>query len=103
MEGKFELKRKSSRHVHTNIAKAGLNMLTLTCGHHLAKNYNIFMTAVDTGWVTDMFPLDIEKESFVPLDEIDGAMRVIHPIFEGLEKNNLLHSVFLKNYKVDTW
>ena len=32
MEGKFDAKRKSSRHVHTNIAKAGLNMLTRTCG-----------------------------------------------------------------------
>ena len=61
------------------------------------------MTAVDTGWVTDMFPLNIEKEEYVPLDEVDGAMRVVHPICEGLNNNNLMHSVFLKNYKIDTW
>lgn len=36
--------------------KASLNMMTRTSGSHYA-NTNIFMNAVDTGWVTDENPL----------------------------------------------
>lgn len=38
------------------MAKASLNMMTRTSGSHYA-NTNIFMNAVDTGWVTDENPL----------------------------------------------
>merc|ERR1712087_766583 len=34
-----------------------LNMLTRTSGLRLAQTHNIFMVAVDTGWVTDELPL----------------------------------------------
>jgi hypothetical protein len=46
------------------------------------------MTAVDTGWVSvDMIPAGILKEKFsylTPLDEIDGARRVLDPVFMGI-------------------
>jgi NAD(P)-dependent dehydrogenase (short-subunit alcohol dehydrogenase family) len=66
------------------MAKAALNMMTRTAGSHYAKS-NIFMTSVDTGWVTDEVPLiKRNDENFIcPLDEIDGAMRVLDPIYEG--------------------
>ena len=44
---------KRTTHVHTNMAKAALNMFTLTCGKYL-KNDGIYMTCVDTGWVSPM-------------------------------------------------
>jgi len=99
MEGKFDYFGKSSKHPHTNMTKAALNMLTRTCGESFAK-VNIFMTSVDTGWCSEMNPhLMYSNKRTVPLDEFDGVMRVLHPIFDELK----IHSVLLKNYKVTTW
>ena len=55
MEGVFHRKNKNSTHAHTNMAKAALNMMTRTAGKHYALS-NIYMTAADTGWVTDENP-----------------------------------------------
>ena len=103
MEGIFNYKSKKSRHPHTNMAKASVNMLTRTCGKYFAKD-NIFMTSVDTGWVTEMVPsMILQSIRTVPLDEKDGAMRVLDPIIMGLNTGQTLHSVFLKNYKIASW
>jgi len=87
MEGKFNWVGKPTTHPHTNTAKASLNMQTRTSAPHYAKS-NIFMTAVDTGWVSDMRSVDdlqrihgqIGLHSRIPLDEIDGAARVLDPV-----------------------
>lgn len=84
MEGVFYAPFKSARHPHTNMAKAALNMMTRTCGIDLASQ-GIYMTSVDTGWVTDEMPLSHENKFTAPLDEVDGAMRIIDPIFLGLQ------------------
>ncbi len=55
MEGVFYAYYKSARHPHTNMAKAALNMMTRTCGIDFQKN-GIYMTSVDTGWVTNEMP-----------------------------------------------
>ena len=55
LEGKFSVGKKSSAHPHTNMGKAALNMLTLTCAKDYAKD-KILVNCVDTGWVTDMAP-----------------------------------------------
>src|SRR5436305_14588498 len=58
MEGKFYRRFKTTRHPHTNMAKAALNMMTRTS----AADYHadcIHMNAVDTGWVTDEDPAQI--------------------------------------------
>ena len=96
------------------MAKASLNMLTRTCGKYY-KNYGIYMTCVDTGWVSSMTGLsaltssDKTKRKFekelvnIPLDEIDGAMRVLHPVIEGVNNKNYLYGCFLKDYKTGEW
>ena len=56
MEGVFYRKGKKTTHPHTNMAKAALNMMTRTAGTHYAES-GIYMTAVDTGWVTDEKPI----------------------------------------------
>jgi len=95
------------------MAKAGLNMFTRTCGKYL-KNQNIYMTCVDTGWVSPMNELhnlldkdkkeDYEDEfTSVPLDELDGAMRVLHPIIEGIKNKNYLYGILLKDYAKSDW
>jgi len=99
MEGKFDYPNKTSAHPHNNMAKAALNMLTRTCGRNFQKS-GIYMTSVDTGWCSEMVPTQMYSlKRTVPLDEIDGAMRVLHPIFDNLDS----HSVLLKDYKTTTW
>ena len=39
----------------------------------------------------------------VPLDEIDGAMRVLDPVIRGINENVFEHSLFFKDYQVTMW
>ena len=97
-----------SRHPHTNMAKAALNMLTRTSGLEFELD-GIYMTAVDTGWCSDERPHsqaqhEAEKGFVVPLSCEDGAARIYHPIFHGLkEENTPYFSVFLKDFKPHQW
>lgn len=108
MEGKFLRFKKDSRHPHTNMAKAALNMLTHTAAGDLAK-YGIFMNAVDTGWVTDEDPamlakLKQDRHDFQPpLDIVDGAARVCDPFFHGILTGKHWCGKFLKDYFPIDW
>ena len=104
---------KRTTHVHTNMAKAALNMLTRTCGKYMEKN-GIYMTCVDTGWVSHMNEMnkiiDDETKEYaenematVPLDELDGAMRVLHPIIEGIKNKKYFSGILLKDYIKSKW
>lgn len=65
------------------------------------------MTCVDTGWVSnDMIPQSFLFDNVyktTPLDELDGALRVVDPIFTGYLTKKPIHTVFLRNYKVAEW
>ena len=108
MEGKFYYGYKDDRHPHTNMAKAALNMLTHTAAGSLAKD-GIFMNAVDTGWVTDEDPAELakrkqEEEDFQPpLDIVDGAARVMDPLFDGINTGKHWCGKFLKDYRPIAW
>jgi NAD(P)-dependent dehydrogenase (short-subunit alcohol dehydrogenase family) len=108
MEGKFYRFKKEPRHPHTNMAKAALNMLTHTSAGDLA-NYGIYMNAVDTGWVTDEDPAQIAKykedvhDFQPPLDIVDGAARVMDPIFDGINRGEHWCGKFLKDYFPIDW
>ena len=87
MEGQFYRTTKTDKHPHTNMAKAALNMMTRTSAPDFVKD-GIHMNAVDTGWVTDEDPAvhAARKAEFgfsPPLDIIDGAARIVDPIFVG--------------------
>ena len=108
MEGKFHRFFKESRHPHTNMAKASLNMLTHTAAGALAKE-GIYMNAVDTGWVTDEDPIELarKKEELhdfqPPLDIVDGAARVLDPLLEGINTGKHWSGKFLKDYRPIDW
>jgi NAD(P)-dependent dehydrogenase (short-subunit alcohol dehydrogenase family) len=108
MEGKFYKDFKEDRHPHTNMAKAALNMLTHTAAGTLAKD-GIFMNAVDTGWVTDEDPAEMakrkqEEQDFQPpLDIVDGAARVMDPLFDGINSGKHWSGKFLKDYNPIAW
>ncbi|HXY40652.1 MAG TPA: SDR family oxidoreductase [Vicinamibacteria bacterium] len=108
MEGVFSRGTKTFRHPHTNMAKAALNMLTLTSARDYVKD-GIHMNAVDTGWITDEDPFlhatrKREELGFQPpLDIVDGAARVLDPYFCGLNTGQHLFGRFLKDYQPSSW
>jgi NAD(P)-dependent dehydrogenase (short-subunit alcohol dehydrogenase family) len=108
VEGQFYRTFKTTRHPHTNMAKAALNMMTRTS----AKDYHtdgIHMNSVDTGWVTDEDPVEIaarkvaEHRFHPPLDIVDGAARIVDPIISGINSGEHLWGQFLKDYEPTDW
>jgi NAD(P)-dependent dehydrogenase (short-subunit alcohol dehydrogenase family) len=107
MEGQFYRATKTDKHPHTNMAKAALNMMTRTAALDFIKD-GIHMNAVDTGWITDEDPhahaVRKAAEGFSPpLDIIDGAARIVDPIFGGELTGTHLWGQYLKDYKPAPW
>ena len=108
VEGQFYRNFKTTRHPHTNMAKAALNMMTRTAATDY-HNDGIHMNSVDTGWVTDEDPAALaarkvaEERFHPPLDIVDGAARIVDPIISGLNSGQHVWGQFLKDYKPTDW
>jgi NAD(P)-dependent dehydrogenase (short-subunit alcohol dehydrogenase family) len=105
-EGIFSYDNKTMFHPHTNMTKAALNMMTLTSAKEFEED-QIYMSAVDVGWISTGAKESLRKKQFEqgyipPLDSVDGAARILHPILEGIN-GNYFSGVLLKNYKINNW
>ena len=72
----------------------------------------ILSNAVDTGWVTDMAPGGVgvlasihETQVAPPLDEVDGAARVLDPVFSHINDPTgwRQRGKLWKDYRIVRW
>jgi len=103
-EGIFENKpgstAKNGHHVHTNMSKAALNMLTETEAGPAWANGRVAVNTVDPGYMSadPMFMEMVGREGEAcPIGWEDGAARVLWPIAKG-EQGQVIRGRFLKHF-----
>ncbi|CAH0020880.1 unnamed protein product [Clonostachys rhizophaga] len=101
-EGIFEDKRdhpaKQGKHVHTNMSKAALNMITETLASSSWKDYYVAMNTVDPGYMSAAPEMEHVFDGVRPLGWEDGAGRVLWPVAMAYEDKTAIWGRFLKHY-----
>lgn len=94
---------KDDRHVHTNMAKAALGMLTRCLAgssYQTTAGAKIWFHGIDPGWMSiDEYYKSSSPVIIPPLDEVDGASRVLYPIManvQGSFKSTRRHFQYFK-------
>ena len=101
-EGIFERRvghaAKNGKHVHTNMSKAGLNMITETEAARLWHDGRVAMNTVDPGFMSAAPELEDSHGGERPLGWEDGAGRVLWPVAVGESGEEPVRGRFLKHY-----
>lgn len=101
-EGLFENRSthsaKRAVHVHTNMTKAAVNMITQTEAAAAWKTRRVAMNTVDPGYMSAAPEMDHVFGGERPLDWEDGAGRVLWPVAMGEVESTPIWGRFLKHY-----
>ncbi|KAF5336514.1 hypothetical protein D9611_006569 [Ephemerocybe angulata] len=92
---------KNGMHVHTNMSKAALNMLTETEAASAWKLHRVAVNSVDPGYMSadPMFMETLGRAGEpCPIGWEDGAGRVLWPVAKG-EKGEVVWGRFLKHFR----
>lgn len=98
-EGLINVK-KSKFHMHLNMAKSAMSMLTRCLASsklRTNKNELFRIHGVDPGWFSVDEYYETNRPWIVPpLDEIDGASRILYPLFANLQSCSITRRHFYK-------
>jgi NAD(P)-dependent dehydrogenase (short-subunit alcohol dehydrogenase family) len=101
-EGIFEERTRSNakggRHVHTNMSKAALNMITETEAATAWKSLRVAMNTLGPGYMSAAPEYEDSFDGLRPIGWDDGAGRVLWPIAVGELEGQAIWGRFLKHY-----
>ncbi len=101
-EGIFEAEpdhsAKRGKHVHTNMTKAALNMMTHTEAGSAWMERRVAMNSVDPGYMSAAPEMDTMHGGERPIDWEDGAGRLLWPVAIGEVEGQAIWGRFLKHY-----
>lgn len=89
---------KAGKHVHTNMSKAALNMITETEAATAWHSRRVAMTTVDPGYMSAAPELEDAFGGVRPIGWEDGAGRVLWPLAVGEIDGRAIWGRFLKHY-----
>ncbi|KAJ5383192.1 hypothetical protein N7517_001103 [Penicillium concentricum] len=88
---------KGGHHVHTNMSKAAINMITETEAHSAWKTRRVAMNSVDPGYMSAA--PECQREDGCPIRFEDGAARVLWPIAVGEIEGRVISGRFMKHFQ----
>jgi NAD(P)-dependent dehydrogenase (short-subunit alcohol dehydrogenase family) len=89
---------KAGKHVHTNMSKAALNMITETEAASAWQERRVAMNTVDPGYMSAAPEYEGAFDGQRPIGWEDGAGRVLWPVAVGELKGEAVWGRFLKHY-----
>lgn len=89
---------KRGKHVHTNMSKAGLNMITETEAATAWHSRRVAMTTADPGYMSAAPEYEKAFDGTRPIGWENGAGRVLRPIAVGEIEGHAVWGQFLKHY-----
>jgi NAD(P)-dependent dehydrogenase (short-subunit alcohol dehydrogenase family) len=89
---------KAGHHVHTNMSKAAINMITETEAQAAWRTRRVAMNSVDPGYMSAA--PECRKAEGCPIGFEDGAARVLWPVSIGEVEKKVIRGRFLKHFRV---
>jgi NAD(P)-dependent dehydrogenase (short-subunit alcohol dehydrogenase family) len=88
---------KAGHHVHTNMSKAAINMITETEAQAAWKGRRVAMNSVDPGYMSAA--PECRTVEGCPIGFADGAARVLWPVAVGKVEGRVVWGRFLKHFR----
>lgn len=98
LEGQFDYKKKTDKHLHTNMCKAAMNMMIRTLCEDPDKDLHVY--CIDPGYVSGVCP---QLDNY-PVSMHDGASRIVYPILRFFNNDPLPKEwVKMRNFDPVAW